>query len=154
MIAIVLHRNLDGSPSRQIYLHFDLVPDLTSWRFRYFYVSIPASFKAWVSTQVFQAMYVVLDGQIRSLVSRDLVSCADVCFVSNNCSFRSNKFDKWDTFSLKLITLVWDLLICLGHFPASWNLYTPCELEGSESKCSSPCHVYSNMASGSDCSLA
>ena len=22
-----------------------------------------------------------------------------------------------------------------GHFPASWNLYTPCELEGSKSKC-------------------
>jgi len=50
--------------------------------------------------QVSQAMFVVLDGQISSLVWRDLVNCADVCFVSNSCfvhkkcSFRSNKFDK------------------------------------------------------------
>ena len=30
-------------------------------------------------------MFVVLDGHIASLASRDLVSCADVCFVSNSC---------------------------------------------------------------------
>ena len=43
-------------------------------------------------------MFVVLDGHISSLVSGDLVSCANVCFVSNSCfvhkkcSFRSNKY--------------------------------------------------------------
>ena len=33
------------------------------------------------------------------------------------------------------------------------RIYTSRELEGSKSKCSSPRHVHSNMASGSDCAV-
>ena len=102
-------------------------------------------------------MFVVLDGHICSLVSRDLVSCADVCFVSNSCS-GSVRFAQTnstnETHFHQSLPHEHEIYSFSGHFPASWNLiHTPCELEGSKSKCSSPRPVYSIMASSSDCAV-
>ena len=74
----LLHCNPDGSPSWQVNLqvNFDLLLD------RFDTSSSPFLLVLKLESV---AMLVVLDGHISSLVSRDLVSCANVCFVSNSC---------------------------------------------------------------------